>query len=236
MSIEDVTPVTLKSRLLEGGTRHLYPINDTVVVEREPATRAFGLIIGVSTDNTFDIQLSKVLSVASRVKVATRNGPLKVGDRILSVRVVNKRNDSIDARTDDNNSISFLNSEHVLAVVDDENIWPAQDLLLISAQPDRRMVGQLEILGSSNLEMHSSEIISIGPNVDCGAEPGLFAVHLRINGCALDSHEIRRRFGHNLKLIRQKSLHAISTAPIVDDPTLENNPDYVPNQLPKGLQ
>jgi len=233
MSLSDITPVTLKSRMIDGGTREMRPINNYVVVEREPATRMFGVIIGVASDGSFDVQLSKVLSISDKVKCNTRKGPLKVGDRVLSVKVVNRRVEDIDLRTEDNNKIGLLDATHCLAVVTDVEILPCNDLILVSAQPDSRMVGSLVFLGNDSLDMHSSKIISTGPDVEYG-EPGMYSAHPKVNGVAIDSAEIRRKFGHNLKLIREKSTHAVSTEKLEDDPSLENNPDFVPPQV-RGL-
>ena len=235
MSLNDIVPVTIKSRMLDGATRQLRPINAQLVCAAEPAVRAFGLIIGVSSDSSFDVQLSRVLSISDRVKVATRNGPVKIGDRVLSVRVINKAADSVEARSEDGERLTFIPEEHILAIVTDDELIPTSDLYLISAQPDRRMVGSIEVIGSKNLEMHSSKILACGPLTTYG-EPGMYAVHAHVMGVKLDSFEVRRRFGTDLKLIREKSLHAVSTAPIDDDPTCENNPDPLPVPMPRGLQ
>ena len=63
MSIEDVVAVPLKSRLVDGGTKYLKPIQNFILVEREPDVRNFGRIIGVTSASSFDVTLSKVLSI-----------------------------------------------------------------------------------------------------------------------------------------------------------------------------
>ena len=235
MSIQDVVAVPLKSRLLDGGTKYLKPIQNFILVEREPDVRSFGRIIGVTSASSFDVTLSRVLSISDRAKVSTKRGPLAIGDRVLSVRVIQTRVEDIELRTDeDNNKVSFIPDEHVLAVVTDNELLPANDLYLLKAMPDRRMYGLIELIGSANLEMHSSEILSCGPLTSYG-EPGNFAVHLRVNGVEIDSDPIKRRFGSGLKLIREKSLHGLSFSKIDDSPELEQNPDYVPEQPHRGL-
>lgn len=227
MALEDIHPVQLKSRMLEGGTRSLRPINGYVVVERAPATRTFGLIVGVVNEaSSFDVLLSTVLSISDSANVRTKKGPLKVGDKVLSVRVVNRRVDDIDSRTADGNRIAFLPGEHVLCRVDSDELLPTNDMILISAQPDRRMVGSIEVLGASSLEILSSEILSTGPDVKYG-ESGQYACHRKIDGVGLDSWEIVKKYGSSLKLIRQKSILGIADVELEPNPNGEQNTDYI---------
>jgi hypothetical protein len=228
MALDTVQAIELKSASIDGGLRKLKPINEYVVVDRAPSTRYFGMIIGVTDEKFggFDVLLSKVLSISDRSVVNTRKGPLKVGDQVLSVKVVNRRVDDIDARTDDGGRISFLPAEHVLCVVEDTELLPTNDLYLVSMMPDRRMFGSIEVLGNDKLEILSSEILSSGPKTVYG-EPGMYALHRKIDGVQVDSFEIRKRFGANLKLIREKSLLGIATDALDDNPPGETNADQV---------
>lgn len=217
-------PVKIKSRFIDGGVRILRPIGKRLIVEREPAIQSYGVIIGVANEGSVDVTISKVLSMSDDCDLRTRKGPVKIGDRVLAVRVVNRRSDSIEARSEDGQAIAFLPAEHALAVMTDEEILPINDLLLVEAAPDRRMVGAIEMVGYSSTDVHSSKVLATGPDVVHG-EPGQFSIHIKINGVEIDSPNIKRRFGSNLKLIREKSTMGISHAPVEDDPTLESNPD-----------
>jgi co-chaperonin GroES (HSP10) len=228
------TPVVVKSRFLEGGTRIVRPVGRRLIVRREPAIQSYGVIIAVSGNDTVDITTSEVLSVSDDADVRTRNGPVQVGQKVLAVRVVNKRSDSLETRDEGGDAISFLAAEHVLATIDDDAITPCNDFLLIEANEDRRMVGSIMLVGAENTMVQSCKIVSTGPDVKHG-EPGEYAVAPKISGVALDAPGIRRRFGGGLKILKERSMYGVSIIPTSDSPECESWGDSIDDREHRAL-
>lgn len=152
-----------------------------------------------------DVQISKILSISDKVNIATKERPLQIGDRILSVRVVTKKIDSIEMRSESGSRIGFIPDEHVLAVVTDEAIVPVGDRVLVEAQHDVREYGRILMLGADSLDVHAGKVLAVGPKVVC-LEPGEYAIHPRRYGVELDSFELRKKYGSNLKILRERDI------------------------------
>lgn len=186
------------------------PINDNVMVARETGSKSLGLITIINQEsNSIDVHISRVLAMGTRAKVSTKEGKIKPGDRVLSVKVVNKRVDDIDMRTADSaEKIGFIPQEHVLAVVTDEGILPCNDVILTEATPDRKRYQSITLFGNDSLEIHTCKILAVGPDVS-QAVPGEYAVAPSRFGVAIDSFEVRKKFG-TLKLIKEKSVTGVA--------------------------
>lgn len=209
--------VSVFSRSSGKEERKLRPIGPYLLVKPQAGQFTYGGLIAIVGDQNVDVLISEVLSASPKAKAQytrgneTRN--VGRGDRVLSVRVANKKVDSIDMRTESGDKVAFLEDLHVLAVVADDAIYPCNDLYLVKAQGDRRMIGGLEIFDKDSLLIESCEILAAGPNCDC-AEVGEFTVAPTRFGVTVDSIEIRKRFSSNLKLIRQSSVTGIGSAPV----------------------
>ena len=228
-------PVTIKSRFIDGGTRIVRPVGRRLIVRREPSIQSYGLIVGVSGNDTIDLTISEVLSLSDDSVVRTRNGDVVPGQKVLSVRVVNKRSDALELLDDENDAISFLAAEHVLAVINDEAIEPCGDFLLIEAAEDKRMVGSIMLVGADNTTVQSCKIIATGPDVKYG-EPGQYAVAPKVSGVALDAPGIRRRFGGCLRILKERSMYGVSIIPTDSDCAgLENWGDSIDSREHRAL-
>lgn len=216
----------------ESPIKHLRPINNNILLEREQGTKTFGLIeVPDGWSSTWDIQFGRVLAVGAKARAATRNGPLKAGDRVLSVRVVNKKVDSTDIRTERGGKVAFLPDEHALAVVTDTEILPINDVCLVRTPDHLEKKGLIELVGNDNLEVMPSLVLATGPDVK-QLEVGQYAIHIKVNGVAIDSFEIRKSFGRSLKLIKEKSIHgAGSTNNIVGFDHGHSMPEAVLNRI-----
>jgi hypothetical protein len=155
------------------------------------------------------------LAVGVKAKIATRDGKLKPGDRVLSVRVVNKRLDDIDMRLGDTaEKIGFIPTEHVLAIVTDEGVLPCNDVLLTEAAPDRKKYQNIILTGADSLDLHTCKILATGPDVT-QAEAGEYAIAPSRFGVAIDSFEIKKKYGA-LKLIKEKSVTGVANTKEVE--------------------
>ena len=190
----------------------LRPLNDNLVLEAESGeTVCGGIIIPDFPDGTgFDIRVGKLLAVGNK-KIATRNGPVELGSRIIYVRVVGKASEEVDLRVAPSGAkVVFLTALHALATVEGSTLEPINDVSLIQQPDGRKESGGIVLTGQDSLSVLSYLVLKTGPDVDQFA-PGEYVLCNKINGVRVDLLDIVRKHG-KLKLIKPSSLLAAGTA------------------------
>lgn len=191
--------------------RNLRPIGDNLLVEWENGSRMFGTLeIPGGFERGWDIQFGKVLAVGTKAKANTRNGPVKYGDRVIYVRSVNKKVDSVDIRSERGGKVAFLKDIHALALVTDEEIVPINNVCLVRMPEAVERKSLIFLTKSDSLDILPCKILATGPDVN-QLEVGEWAIAPKVNGVEIDSFELRKRFGLSLKLIKQESIEGAAS-------------------------